>query len=76
MRNLLAKREAHHRGVGDTGAAPWLHTDSNWIPFRERFLELPMGKVVLDLDGMTNIAKAMMDTAGNSNPHRAIRVAV
>lgn len=35
-----------------------------------------MGKVVLDLDGMTNIAKAMMDTAGNSNPHRAIRVAV
>ncbi len=42
----------------ESGVTPWLHCDSNWTPFLERFLELPRGKVVIDLDGLTDILKA------------------
>lgn len=42
----------------DAGITPWLHCDSNWTPYLEYFLELPKGKVVLDLDGLTDIFKA------------------
>jgi Uroporphyrinogen decarboxylase (URO-D) len=42
----------------ESGITPWLHCDSNWTPFLEYFLELPKGKIVLDLDGMTDIFKA------------------
>ncbi len=47
------------------GITPWLHCDSNWTPFLERFLELPRGKVVLDLDGMTDILKAKQILRGH-----------
>lgn len=42
----------------DAGVTPWLHCDSNWTPFLEYFLELPKCKVVMDLDGLTDISKA------------------
>ena len=46
------------RALVDADITPWLHCDSNWTPFLERFTELPKGKVVLDLDGLTDIFKA------------------
>lgn len=42
----------------EAGVTPWLHCDSNWDRYIERFLELPKGEVVLDLDGLTDIARA------------------
>lgn len=42
----------------DAGYIPNLHFDSNWTPFLEYFLELPKGKVVLQLDSATDIFKA------------------
>ena len=40
------------------GITPMLHFDSNWDKYLEKFLELPKGKVVLELDSTTNIFKA------------------
>lgn len=42
----------------EAGNTPMLHFDFNWGPFLEYFLELPRGKVILELDGMTDIFKA------------------
>lgn len=35
-----------------------LHFDGDWTPYLEYFLELPAGKIVLELDGLTDIFKA------------------
>ena len=42
----------------DAGITPLLHFDSNWERYLERFLELPKGQVILELDSTTNIFKA------------------
>jgi hypothetical protein len=42
----------------DAGITPLLHFDSNWTPYLPYFRELPKGKVVLELDGQTDILKA------------------
>lgn len=42
----------------EEGAIPVLHFDSSWTRDLERFKELPKGKVVLSLDGKTDIFKA------------------
>lgn len=42
----------------EAGNTPCLHFDANWTPFLEHFLELPRGKVILELDGATDIFKA------------------
>ncbi|MGB8647817.1 MAG: uroporphyrinogen decarboxylase family protein [Anaerolineae bacterium] len=42
----------------DAGITPLLHFDSNWVPYLDRFFELPRGKAVLELDSQTNIFKA------------------
>ncbi len=42
----------------DAGITPLLHFDSNWTPYLHHFLELPRGKVVLELDGQTDIFQA------------------
>jgi uroporphyrinogen-III decarboxylase len=40
------------------GFTPMLHLDSNWDRYIERFLELPKGQVVINLDSTTNIFRA------------------
>ena len=42
----------------DAGITPLLHFDSNWTPYLHYFRELPRGKVVLEIDGQTDIFKA------------------
>lgn len=44
--------------VVDAGLIPLLHLDSNWDRELERFHEFPKGKVVVALDGDTDIFKA------------------
>jgi len=40
------------------GITPMLHFDSNWDRYLEWFLDLPKGKVLLELDSATDIFKA------------------
>jgi hypothetical protein len=42
----------------EAGITPMLHFDSIWDNHLEKFLELPKGQVLLELDGTTNIFKA------------------
>lgn len=42
----------------DAGITPLLHFDSNWTPYLHYFRELPRGKVILEIDGQTDIFKA------------------
>jgi hypothetical protein len=49
----------------EAGITPWLHSDSNWTSFLEYFLELPKGKVVLDIDSLTDIFKAKQILKGH-----------
>ncbi len=42
----------------EAGITPLLHFDSNWTPYLSYFRELPRGKVVLEIDGKTDIFKA------------------
>ena len=42
----------------EAGITPMLHFDSNWDRYLERFLELPKGQVILELDSTTDIFKA------------------
>jgi len=42
----------------DAGITPLLHFDSNWTPYLHYFRELPRGKVILEIDGRTDIFKA------------------
>jgi len=44
--------------VLDAGLIPLLHLDSNWERELLRFREFPKGKVIMALDGDTNIFKA------------------
>lgn len=44
--------------VAEAGIVPLLHLDSNWERELERFREFPKGKVIMALDGYTNIFKA------------------
>ena len=44
--------------VLDTGLIPILHLDDNWDREMERFKELPAGKLVISLDGETDIFNA------------------
>jgi len=44
--------------VLDAGLIPLLHLDSNWERELGRFLEFPQGRVILALDGETDIFKA------------------
>ncbi len=50
------KRQVH--AYLDAGITPLLHFDSNWTPYLSHFRELPRGKVVLEIDGTTDIFKA------------------
>lgn len=42
----------------DAGITPILHFDSNWTRDLARFKDFPKGKIILELDGMTDIFKA------------------
>lgn len=42
----------------DAGITPILHFDSDWTRDLARFKDFPKGKIILELDGMTNIFKA------------------
>jgi len=44
---------------------PNLHFDGDWTRYLEYLLELPQGKVVLDLDGSTDIFKAKQILSGH-----------
>ena len=44
--------------VLDSGLIPLLHLDSNWERELERFREFPKGKIIMALDGDTDIFKA------------------
>ncbi|AFM00434.1 MULTISPECIES: uroporphyrinogen decarboxylase family protein [Desulfitobacterium] len=44
--------------VLDAGITPILHFDSNWTRDLARFKDFPKGKIILELDGMTDIFKA------------------
>ena len=45
-------------GLLDAGITPVLHLDSDWTKNLEYFLELPAGKVVIELDSTTDIFQA------------------
>ncbi|TWH56576.1 Uroporphyrinogen-III decarboxylase [Desulfitobacterium sp. LBE] len=42
----------------DAGITPILHFDSDWTRDLARFKDFPKGKIILELDGMTDIYKA------------------
>ncbi len=44
---------------------PLLHFDSNWTSFLPYFKDLPRGKCILELDGVTDIFKAKQVLAGH-----------
>jgi uroporphyrinogen-III decarboxylase len=52
-------------GLIAMGLTPNLHFDGDWNRYLEYLLELPRGKVVLDLDGSTDIVKAKQILAGH-----------
>ncbi len=52
-------------GLLDAGVTPLFHFDSDWTPFLEYFKDLPKGKCVLELDGMTDIFKAKKVLGGH-----------
>jgi uroporphyrinogen-III decarboxylase len=43
-----------------------LHNDGNWTPYLEHFLELPKGRIVVELDGSTDIFKAKQILKGHA----------
>ncbi|MBN1322202.1 MAG: uroporphyrinogen-III decarboxylase [Thermoleophilia bacterium] len=49
----------------ELGVTPNLHFDGDWTRYLEYLLELPKGKVVLDLDGSTDIFKAKQILRGH-----------
>jgi hypothetical protein len=49
----------------EAGVTPLFHFDSDWTPFLDYFKELPKGKCVLELDGMTDIFKAKKVLGGH-----------
>lgn len=48
------------------GITPVLHLDSDWTTNLEYFLELPAGKVAIELDGTTDIFKAHQVLSGHT----------
>ncbi|HHV34855.1 MAG TPA: uroporphyrinogen-III decarboxylase [Syntrophomonadaceae bacterium] len=48
------------------GITPILHLDSDWTKNLEYFLELPAGKVAIELDGTTDIFKAHQVLCGHT----------
>lgn len=48
------------------GITPVLHLDSDWTKNLEYFLELPAGKVAIELDGTTDIIKAHQVLRGHT----------
>ena len=49
----------------DQGFVAYLHFDGTWDRYLEYLLELPAKKVILDLDGSTDIAKAKQILKGH-----------
>lgn len=45
-------------GLIDAGVQVVLHADGNWLPMLPKLLELPKGKILVELDGVTNIHAA------------------
>jgi hypothetical protein len=52
-------------GLLELGMTPNLHFDGDWNRYLEYLLDLPRGKVVLDLDGSTDIFKAKRILSGH-----------
>ena len=52
-------------GLLEAGITPLFHFDSDWTPFLEYFKDLPKGKCVLELDGVTDIFKAKKVLGGH-----------
>jgi uroporphyrinogen decarboxylase len=46
-----------------------LHADGNWLPMLDRFLDLPKGSVLFELDGVTGIFKASEILRGHHSIH-------
>jgi hypothetical protein len=53
-------------GLLEAGITPIFHLDSDWTKNLEYFLELPAGKVVIELDGTTDIFRAHQVLGGHS----------
>ncbi|HBG22349.1 MAG TPA: uroporphyrinogen-III decarboxylase [Peptococcaceae bacterium] len=53
-------------GLLEAGITPIFHLDSDWTKNLEYFLELPQGKVVIELDGTTDIFQAHQVLAGHT----------
>ncbi len=54
------------RGLLDAGVTPIFHLDSDWTKNLEYFLELPPGKVVIELDSTTDIFRAHRILGGHT----------
>lgn len=45
-------------GLHDAGVQAVIHADGNWLPMLPKFLELPRGSALVELDGVTDIHAA------------------